>query len=375
MRILCFLGQISKAEGIAKSNDDRAACYFLARHYENIGKMKDSVHFYTRARSYTNAVRICKENDLQDELWSVVQLAQSREKASAATFFEENNDYKKAVELYYKAGKLHEAVEIAFNSQQSDILYVISSEFNDKTDPELIKRCSEFFLSVEQPQKAVQLLASSGNIEQALRICLDFAVPVTESIAESLTPNKENFDFTTRNNILITLGDILQQQGDYHSATKKFTQAGDKIRAMKCLLKSGDTDKIMFFASMSRQREIYLMAANYLQSSNWQNDTKILKNIVTFYTKAQTYDLLANFYVTCAQVEIDEYRDYSKAFKAVQEARKCLSKSSEFSGKVDKLQNIMMNIRAVVELQELLEREEYDTVIMGCRNILGIAST
>lgn len=286
-------------------------------------------------------------------------------------YFEENNDYKKAVELYYKAGKLHEAVEMAFNSQQSDILHVISSEFNEKTDPELINRCSEFFLHAEQPQKAVQLLASCGNIEEALRICIETGVPITESLTESLTPNKDDFDQTIRNNILIKLGEILQQQGDYHAATKKFTQAGDKIRAMKCLLKSGDTDKIMFFASMSRQREVYLMAANYLQSSNWQNDTKILKNIVTFYTKAQAFDLLANFYVTCAQVEIDDYRDYQKAFKAVQEARKCLSKSSDMNSKLDKLQAILMNVRAVVELQELLEKREYETVIMGCRNILG----
>ena len=30
-------------------------------------------------------------------------------------------------------------------------------------------------------------------------------------------------------------------------SAKKFTQAGDKLKAMKCLLKSGDTEKITFF--------------------------------------------------------------------------------------------------------------------------------
>ena len=34
---------------------------------------------------------------------------------------------------------------------------------------------------------------------------------------------------------------------------------------MKALLKSGDTEKIIFFAGVSRQKEIYVMAANYLQ--------------------------------------------------------------------------------------------------------------
>jgi intraflagellar transport protein 140 len=34
---------------------------------------------------------------------------------------------------------------------------------------------------------------------------------------------------------------------------------------MKCLLKSGDTEKIIFFGGVSRTKEIYILAANYLQ--------------------------------------------------------------------------------------------------------------
>ena len=37
-------------------------------------------------------------------------------------------------------------------------------------------------------------------------------------------------------------------QRQFHLATKKFTQAGNKVQAMKALLKSGDTEKIIFFA-------------------------------------------------------------------------------------------------------------------------------
>ena len=34
---------------------------------------------------------------------------------------------------------------------------------------------------------------------------------------------------------------------------------------MKSLMKSGDTKRIMYFAQTSRERDIYIMAANYLQ--------------------------------------------------------------------------------------------------------------
>lgn len=71
---------------------------------------------------------------------------------------------------------------------------------------------------------------------------------------------------------------------------------------MKALLKSGDTEKIIFFAGVSRQREIYVMAANYLQSLDWRKDPDIMKNIIGFYTKGRALDSLASFYDACAQV-------------------------------------------------------------------------
>ena len=74
------------------------------------------------------------------------------------------------------------------------------------------------------------------------------------------------------------------------------------LQAMKSLLKSGDTEKIIFFAGVSRQKEIYVMAANYLQSLDWRKDPEIMKNIIAFYTKGRALDSLASFYDACAQV-------------------------------------------------------------------------
>jgi intraflagellar transport protein 140 len=140
---------------------------------------------------------------------------------------------------------------------------------------------------------------------------------------------------------------------------------------MKSLLKSGDTEKIIFFAGMSRQKEVYIMAANYLQAMDWQNDEKILKNIVTFYTKGGAYDLLANFYAMCAQAEIDEYRDYEKGMKALQEAAKCLTKISPQHSALEQIQGSILEMRKFLELQELAERREFNTVIIGCKNMLA----
>lgn len=308
---------------------------------------------------------------MQDELWHVASLARGRDKAAAAVYFEETGDFKRAVELYHRAGQLHKAVEMAFASQQPETLQVIASELDADSDGELVARVAEFFLGIDQPQKAVHLLASAKQYEQALKISSERGVPITETLAELLTPAKEAVaDESTRMRLLVGLGELLQAQGDYHTATKKFTQGGDKIRAMKSLLKSGDTDKIVFFAGMSRQREVYIMAANYLQSLNWQSDGKVLKHIVTFYTKAQAWDLLANFYASCGQVEIDEFRDYEKALNAFQEASRCLTKVANVQRAIDNLQVTILEVRKVVEVQQALERGENSNVVAVCRSIL-----
>ena len=75
---------------------------------------------------------------------------------------------------------------------------------------------------------------------------------------------------------------------------------------MKCLLKSGDTEKIVFFAGTARSRDIYILAANYLQNLDWHSEPEILKNIVGFYLKAKAVEQLSSFYDACAQVEIDK---------------------------------------------------------------------
>lgn len=374
VRILCFLGQISKAETVARNSSDKSACYHLARQYENIGKFQDAIQFYTRANTFGNAVRICKENDLQKELWNIASIARNRDKISAAQYFEEVGDFKKAVELYHRAGLISKAIELAFSSQQPDILQVIASELDEKSDPELITRCAEFFQNINLFHKAIMLLAKARQFEKALYVCSNSTVHITEHLAELLTPTKDD-DVTEERKIEILekVGDLLQIQGDYHLAAKKFTQAGNKTKAMKSLLKSGDTEKIVFFAGMTRQKEIYVMAGNYLQSLDWQNNPRILKNIISFYTKGQAFDLLANFYRVSAQVEIEDFRDYIKALKALQEAAKCLVKISPNHSALETLKKSILSVKRMIELQELAERHEFSSVNVGCKHLLTLS--
>jgi intraflagellar transport protein 140 len=128
--------------------------------------------------------------------------------------------------------------------------------------------------------------------------------------------------------IHLRLGQICLRQRLYQQACKSFTVGGDRLKAMTALLKSGDKDKIVMFANVSKHPDIFKVAANFLQTLNWSSDMLVMRTIIQFYTKAKAFDSLSRFYENCAQVEIDEYQNYEKALEAITEAVIAIEKSS-----------------------------------------------
>ena len=119
------------------------------------------------------------------------------------------------------------------------------------------------------------MFAASKNYTRALELCINHNISVTEEMAESLTVPKGEGSEEVRVAALDKIAEACFLQANYHLATKKWTQAGMRHKAMKALLKSGDTDKIVFFANVSREPEIYVLAANYLQSLDWRNNPEV----------------------------------------------------------------------------------------------------
>nr|XP_030728049.1 intraflagellar transport protein 140 homolog isoform X5 [Globicephala melas] len=356
VRVYCFQGNIQKAAEIASETGNWAASYHLARQYESQDEVRQAVHFYTRAQAFNNAIRLCKEHGLDDQLMNLALLSSPKDMIEAARYYEEKGEQMdQAVMLYHKvrppapgpghsgaprrccselprcpqAGHFSKALELAFATQQFVALQLVAEDLDEKSDPALLARCSDFFLEHSQYEKAVELLLAAKKYHEALQLCLEQNLTITEEMAEKMTVSKDCKELSeeSRRELLEQIASCCMRQGNYHLATKKYTQAGDRLKAMRALLKSGDTEKIVFFAGVSRQKEIYIMAANYLQSLDWRKDPEIMKSIISFYTKGRALDLLAGFYDACAQVEIDEYQNYDKAHGALTEAYKCLSKA------------------------------------------------
>ncbi|XP_072337471.1 LOW QUALITY PROTEIN: intraflagellar transport protein 140 homolog [Scyliorhinus torazame] len=378
VRVHCYLGNIQKASEIANETGNHAASYHLARQYEARDDVKQAIHFYTRAQAYNNAIRLCKDSGLDDHLMNLSLLSSPEDMMEAARYYEEKGlQMDRAVMLYHKGGHFSKAIELAFATQQFNALQLIAEELDENSDPALLSRCSDFLIEHKQFEKAVELLVTAKKYYEALHLCLEQNLTITEEMAEKMTVSKDSKELSEdfRRDLLERIADCCMRQGNYHLATKKYTQAGNKTKAMRALLKSGDTEKIIFFTGVSRQKEIYIMAANYLQSLDWRKDPEIMKNIISFYTKGRALDLLAGFYDACAQVEIDEYQNYEKALGALTEAYKCLSKAkmksqSELEERLGQLQSKLTMVKKFVQIRRLYE-EDPKEALKQCENLLG----
>lgn len=59
-RLLCYLGREDQVNEIVTKTNHAASAYHLAAHYESMNNPSQAVHFYTMAKAYNNAIRICK---------------------------------------------------------------------------------------------------------------------------------------------------------------------------------------------------------------------------------------------------------------------------------------------------------------------------
>ena len=71
-----------------------------------------------------------------------------------------------------QAGNFSKALDLAFGAKQFAALQLISSDLDERADPELLERCATFFIENNQYDKAVDLLAigkkvSEGSVGQA----------------------------------------------------------------------------------------------------------------------------------------------------------------------------------------------------------------
>ena len=95
----------------------------------------------------------------------------------------------------------------------------------------------------QQYEKAVDLYVASVQAIKALELCLQYNIQITDEMADKLSgevsdkkpSSSGGADQQEKIAVLNRIAEVAYQQGNYHLATKKWTQAGNKLQAMKSL--------------------------------------------------------------------------------------------------------------------------------------------
>lgn len=59
-RLLCYFNREDEVCELVTRTGHAASAYHLAAHYESKNNVTQAIHFYTIAKAYTNAIRLCK---------------------------------------------------------------------------------------------------------------------------------------------------------------------------------------------------------------------------------------------------------------------------------------------------------------------------
>ncbi|KAJ3271511.1 hypothetical protein HDV01_006562 [Terramyces sp. JEL0728] len=343
VRVHCLSGNIKQAVQIADLNPkNHAAAYYIAREFEQENKFDDAIVYYSRAKCFSNAIRLAKEHNIEKSLMQLALQSTPVHMNDVAKHYENLGRFDKAVTLYSKSGNNKKAIDICIKTKNVFMLESIASELDPEKDGEILQATSVFLSENNSNELALKLLLVGNKYKEVLDICEKQNAPLTDELLARVDTSK--ISESEAKEINIRIANICFAQSNYQTACKYYTVGGDRLKAMGSLLKSGDKDRIITFASnslfilaVSKHPEIFVIAANYLQSLNWINDTSIMK--------AKAYLTLSRFYESCAQIEIDEYQNYEKALSALNEAEKALAKD-----KSNPPSNVLKHKQALVSL-------------------------
>ena len=280
----------------------------------------------------------------------------------------------------------------------------------------LLVRCVELLISRGEVQRGMGLFVSCGRYRQAIDLCLSQKITITPQIASILTPSsnkkkshsssspssyqgtktsddpqKAREEEEDRIEVIRLLAKVLKKQGAYDLASTKYTESGDRLKALKCLMQGAHTTKVIKYAQACKNREMYVLSSNYLQqvffhaavqeedddegdgereSKREKENEEVKQYIVMFCKRAKAYEQLSSFYQHLAQIEMDEYRDYEKALQALKEGLSFLSKASSPSNPASSLQNRIQAVEMFVEAREAASKRDLGAMVRVCEELL-----
>nr|CCC94455.1 unnamed protein product [Trypanosoma congolense IL3000] len=312
----------SAQSSAAQTMEPVGAAFFVGKHYERNGDVSSALKYYQYAGAWRAAAKLAKTHERNSE---VLTIAQNSEDTflmlDCAAFLEQRGCYDMSVDLYHRVGDIQKAIDVCIKGKQYDAMHRISSTLNVEKDAEVFLQMASHFVENGDHTKAAEMYIFARDYPSALALCVEHGVALTDEMADAIAVEAKRRQLTDdqMKELERQIAGIARDQGNWNLACKKYTQLGERVKAMKMLMRGGDVKKVIFFANHSRSTEIFTLAGNFLQSQNWHTDANIHKHIVLFYNKAKALTNLVSYIDSYAQLQIDENRNYYDAWCALDE--------------------------------------------------------
>ena len=312
VRLMCHVGQTEKAilivnqymnsnESTPPNKEMTAAMLYLGKHLESLNGT-ESIHYYLNCGAVRHAIRVCIANELYDELAIVaVEHCSPNESRHILEIYCRPNreliNEETMVKLMYKCSLVHEAIVFAFdNHLWTQLRFICQQELSRETRDFLIgDQILEMALQALKNDSTLIdividliIMSSPDNFSLITQTVRDYGINVDDQLMEKL----EQYTTNNQNKTLVdTFAELCLEKGNYQLAAKLYNKIGKRVDSLKALIRSDNVEKVIQFANVARDKMVFKLAANYLQTIN-HTDTNLIKK---FYTKAEAYQELDRY--------------------------------------------------------------------------------
>ena len=349
--------------------------YLIGNYYEKNNSLKNAIDFYRVSGRFNQAFRLAKEKGLDQEIYALGTQAPKNTQNLIAEYFEKKNKLKEAIDLYLQGSNIRKGLNLCLATNQLDRVREISRVMEEKEDKDTLKALAEYFSSQNDHEKALELLIRTKDYENAMKICENHKVRISKETANAMKEDLEREkDNKIKQDLTSRLAKLLMTQGDFEMAHDIYVKMGNLKKAMKCYIKMGDKNKVIEFAHMCRNPELFILAANFLQNLEWTPD--VIKIIVSFFNKAKAYFNLSQFYSVLGVSEINEKKNFKKGEEYLKEALKAVMKVRENddkkNNKIEELKTKLGFIEYLNDMNSKLQNGDAAGALSRCNELLKI---
>lgn len=378
VRLLCIEKKFEEAKNLVVETTDKSViCYFarfLIKMSKNLEKNDDQnffeskekvslliVDLLVKAERYGAAFEFAFQGEFFDIVEKLSTFAPMKLVYKAAKISEEKKNHELSIKLYFAAGFVSKAVEIAIKTFNIEFLANFKDKIQTINDSKLILHCAEYFEKAGNFIEAVNFFAYAKRIEKVEELCEKHQMKLSENLIDFLSSFQ-----------IEPVARLFEQQGQFLKAAQIYTNLNEYTKALKMLMKLNDIEKVVNFTENIKNPLCYSISADYIVDKfNPKRSSPLFQIVIEFYRKSENYEKIANFLKSRSKIEIETNQNYEKALELLKESQTFFAMIDSNENNFDVIENITNQIRWIEMYIEAASTKSSEVMETICKSLLN----